>query len=491
MAVAFVVGLLVSSLVFLFLLRRLLYPNEKPPCFTKDGKRLIYDGAFPRGRDHQYVFGHAVVANMFRLESSVSLRSQDIRKALVMLTRRFPMLRMEFRWEKRSGEEARYLQENDAASNKVAFTEEDSEAENWAERMETELHRPLPDARLLWRVIRLKEQHDNDKHLNTFILTYHHSISDGLSTLAFIDKFVEYLDADDGSAVEPLPLLPPVDELLQHETSFSWWKACLYKLKQFMWKSPPTWNLYLETFPPVMKSDPSVSKRTCVLAKSLAQEETMQLVRKCKANKCTVTGALMAATAIAQRKIIQAGLPKLPLNVDLGTAVNIRDSCKPTVGKEQFGPFVSFCPLSLHLPACQDLHTEFWGAAGQLSESIQMKLKNKEHLEIYKMLRYHVWDPIEDFRNLSEDCEYMGRRSAIAEFSNVGRFHCQTPRHKLLAFHFAVAQHLGGGLFYHGVATVNGQLCYTLVYSSHVVSFNQARELLESIFSILKTCCHN
>ena len=465
---------------------------------TNKNKRAIYDGNFLEGvHDHLYTMGMALVSNVVFIESSVSPSSRVIRKALVMLSKRYPMLRMKFEWIE--GVTHRYLTEM-KDPHYIEFLDEDHfDAESWPERLEEELLRSF-DVKVgpLWRVIRLKEQYNDadNKYKNTLLFTYHHSICDGISMMALYDRFLEYLDVDDVNRVESMSLLPRLPDLIKHHTTLPWWKACLFKLKlkwtqvTQMIKTRSTKNIYLQNFPAV-KENPFTTRKTCVIPRNLSKEETLQLIRHCKANRCTVTGTLMAITAVAVRQIIQGGGMKLPLELSIGTAVNIRDECQPPVSREHLGCFVSFLLVTLRLPKIYSLKADFWRTAQQLSEMIQNGLKNKEHFTFYKMLKYRMHDPVEDFTKLSENVDNAGRRLLVGEFSNRGRFECRKQKFQLSGCHFAVAQHLGGGLFANNIVTVNDQLYYTLVYSSHVMTRDQAEEYISLVFRVLKEVCSN
>ena len=84
----------------------------------------------------------------------------------------------------------------------------------------------------------------------------------------------------------------------------------------------------------------------------------MALVSCCKANGCTVHGAITAATHLAMKQIIDLEQTerKLPLLFDSNYTVDIRKQCKPQVGREEFGLYASFDTLQLKVAGTE----EFW-----------------------------------------------------------------------------------------------------------------------------------
>ena len=65
-------------------------------------------------------------------------------------------------------------------------------------------------------------------------------------------------------------------------------------------KSDPFLSVY-----PSLSEDPSVPKVAVVIPRSLATEETLKLTRNCKAQGCTVHGAITAAAALAITDMIK------------------------------------------------------------------------------------------------------------------------------------------------------------------------------------------
>ena len=117
-------------------------------------------------------------------------------------------------------------------------------------------------------------------------------------------------------------------------------------------------NIYLLRFPP-LKSH-SVTQKTYAVPRNLTREETMTLIRCSKANKCTVHGALTAATYLAMSQILDqnGNNSKIPLLTSF--TINIRRECKPGVENEEFGLYCSFSPLQMKVNSAKRGKEHFW-----------------------------------------------------------------------------------------------------------------------------------
>ena len=115
-------------------------------------------------------------------------------------------------------------------------------------------------------------------------------------------------------------------------------------------KSKPD-NLYLSTFPPAQS--PLVARRTCAVPRNLSREETVAVISCSKRNKCTVHGAITAATHLAMANILQhkncASDSKIqsPLSINSTYTVNIRKECQPKIESEEFGLYASMDSLAI------------------------------------------------------------------------------------------------------------------------------------------------
>ena len=466
-------------------------PNTKK---TFTGKLDAAD--FENGtHDDFYTFGMALLCNAVVIESATPLESSDLRKALVMLLKRYPMLRMKFKWTVPDGRCHRYLVEMADPENVCLLDEASSQ---WQERLETELVTPFEsDAGLLWRVVRMQEEYNDStkKYKNTVLFTFHHSICDGISMMTLLEQFWAYLEqclekSDEVEKVQSMCLLPPLQELVKHKVEMTWWKALLFvfklKIGQLSKSVRRPKHLFFQRFPPVIMTDPSITRKTCFIPMVLSERETTQLITQCKMNHCTVTGALTASSALAIRNVIHGTVGSdRPMQVGVGLPVSIRKDCQ--VSKEHCGVFLSPLPFTITLP--HNASHAFWDLSRDISEDIYNRLGKKEQYNYLRMVKYAGMRPAEEFVKLSQDHRNAGRWDGLLEISNCGKFQLgMSPAGKLefVSTHYVVAQHSCGSLLTNNIVTVNGRLFWTVVFSRHVMTREQAQEYCDLACGTLK-----
>ena len=208
----------------------------------------------------------------------------------------------------------------------------------------------------LWRVALLTEtcESNGEENLykNTLLFTFHHLIADALSVFELKKKLIEYLGVlykDEAIDVKSLPFRSPVEEAMKNFTRpnvllrfliVMIWTIRKLRIKMFS-KSKPG-NLYLSTFPP--PQSPSLARTTCPVPRNLSREQTTALISYSKRNKCTVHGAITAATHLAMAKILQqnqdsASDSKIQINSTY--TINIRKECQPKIESNEFGLYIS------------------------------------------------------------------------------------------------------------------------------------------------------
>ena len=187
-------------------------------------------------------------------------------------------------------------------------------ADKWEEGFEEEMNGALFNSETgpLWRVRLLRETFVDGKFRNALILTFLHVICDALSIFELqktVLEFLTFLHSGEEFEVGCVPFRAAMESLMSNATNPSIGERLLFssyftlqRVKEFFTKPQ---NLYLSVYPPVSKSDPSVSKKTCLLSRTLSEEETKLLIMSCKENKCTVHGAITASTHLAIARILQ------------------------------------------------------------------------------------------------------------------------------------------------------------------------------------------
>lgn len=131
------------------------------------------------------------------------------------------------------------------------------------------------------------------------ICCFHHSIGDGLSVLNLLrEAFTVAAEAQRGKVLRlpPLPAHPPMRDLNPLKPADPATKKMLRReIVRILWTlfvQRPT-RLRIDTFVPIPR------RQTTLLQRSLSREDTEALRQRCKAERTTVTGALLAAMLMA------------------------------------------------------------------------------------------------------------------------------------------------------------------------------------------------
>lgn len=446
-------------------------------------KRIrILEGEFERGvHDNLYLFSDALVSNIVFVESLVPLEKEDLVKALFSLAKVHPLLRMKCEWEHNN----RYHTEIIQFSQRDILYSEDN-TEDWVERFEKELQQGYDLARgPLWRVVKIKEEFDSssEKYTTILLLSFHHSISDGLSIMKFLDKLLKILDQIHLKTfmpenLEPMPLLPPLLELIKHKTQMSWWKRIAFKANDILSSFRGGQNSFLDLFPPPLVQNPTMTPKTCVIPGSLTKAQTTVLVQNCKSNKCTVTGALGACFAVAIAKMVDE-IGADPIDINLGFPAKIRDGCRPVVSDDSFGLYIGIISFCITQPTTTSQNPFFWDLARKVSSSAREQINANKQYGYCTLLEHGLISSVQNQRKAKNDVKYAGRYP-LFEISNRGNFVNEKQKSFIARrVHTAVSQKDMGPMITVSSLSINGQLHWSVVYSNKAIHKKHASEFTQ------------
>jgi len=328
------------------------------------------------------------------------------------------------------------------------------------------------------------------------VFTFLHVICDALSIFELQKKLLEFLTSlhsSDEFEVESLPFRPAMESLMSNLIEPSVGERLLlsgyFTLQRVKTIFAKPQNLYLSVYPPVANSDPSVTKKTCLLGRILNEEETRLLIKSCKANKCTVHGAITASTHLAIARILQQKKHDLetPLSVESAYTVSLRKYCQPKVNNDEFGLYVCASALSVPVPLLYpDDKQGFWEFACACSREVHTQLSSGKHLNVTKM--YHCID-IPVYCRMSEYEYNEGRRTQIITITNCGALKTDQSGESLFKFrgmYFGLRGEKMGHVFGNNILTVDGRLYWAVEYFPHVTTKTQAEDFTDLSLKILK-----
>ena len=438
------------------------------------------------------------VSSVLLLDSKEELNQDLLRKALSLLPKRFPLLRMRIN---ERGSEACF-EEMDSPDTVDFKVLDEITADKWEEGFEEEMNGALFNTETgpLWRVRLLRETLVDGKLRNALVFTFLHVICDALSIFELQKTLLEFLTSlHNGEEVEvnSLPLRPPVEELTSDLVKTSILERLLFssffilqRVKTFFVKPKP--NQYLSVCPPVANSHPLVSKSTCLLSRNLSEEDTRLLIKSCKENKCTVHGAITASTHLAMARILQPKHHdvKTPVYVDSSYSISLRKDCQPKVNNDALGAYVSASTLSLPVPLVDpDDEQGFWEFARACTREVHTQLDSGKHR---KLLKFYQCIDIPTYCKMPESKYNEGRRSQIFNINNYGAQETNQSEEspfKFAGLYFGVQETTMGPTFGHNILTVDGKLYWAVEYFPHVTTKTQAEEFTDMSLQILKDAC--
>ena len=155
------------------------------------------------------------VSSVLLLDSTQELRQDELRKALVLLAKRYPLLRMRIQ-ETTDGVHFEEM-ENPTTIDFELLNQ--VTADDWVQGFEAELNGYEFNITRgpLWRARLLKETFSEGKFTNAVVFTFQHVICDALSIFEFQKTLLEFLASLHGGVefkVESLPLKPPLESLM-------------------------------------------------------------------------------------------------------------------------------------------------------------------------------------------------------------------------------------------------------------------------------------
>ena len=449
--------------------------------------------------EREKINGWGTVTSVLLLDSAHELNQDHLRKALGLLTKRYPLLRMRIK-DIDSGHGACFEEMENPETVDFELLDKIT-SDDWIEGFEDELNSYLFDIGKgpLWRVRLLKETFSEGKFRNALVFTFQHVICDALSIFElqkFLLKLLTALHGGEEFKVESLPFRPPLESLMPELVQPNILERLLFS-SFFMLQSAKNIffkpkNSFLSVYPPVANAEPSVMKKTCLLARSLSEEETKLLITSCKANKCTVHGAITASTHLAIARIMQKEKQdlKTPVSVESSYSISVRKECEPKVNSDDFGAYVSASALSIPIPLISSTDKQgFWELARACTREVHTQVNSGKHRKLLKF--YHCID-IPSYCKMSKFEHNQGRRNHICNINNYGSQQtnlADNSPYKFAGTYFGIQAAKTGHVFGNNLMTVDGRLYWAVEYFPHVTTKTQAEELFELSLEILKHSC--
>ena len=351
----------------------------------------------------------------------------------------------------------------------------------------------------LWRLIffpnvKIQKAEGLFQHESVIVLACHHAIMDGVSLMRLIAQIMSVINKLQNGADNPNLPTSMLYAPLELATDFRGFKEnVIWRVTQvclFLLRVLPRWlvvdrlsivfsgpNPFYEQCKIEMKRNPSLAVGTSILPLELSREETKALLLACRQNGATIQGAAMAATNVAMDKILLTGKSNTKIDLQTMIMANARSFLSIKLPDHAMGnyPFPMLMPIKVRKnhQAC------FWPSAVSCSEAVHKKVNRVAFVGSVNV-SYFVCHLMKDTL-LSDESKEPNVGPLVNVFSNLGNckyVNEEDANVKAVARHGAVAGNIRSlAPFKHYITTVDGRLCWTLVYSRRYVSTEMAERV--------------
>ena len=434
------------------------------------------------------------------LTSKQSLSYEHVRDALVLLAKRQPMLRATITTLE-NGDKYFEIKEINEAIAMLDITASDVKSSDWKD-VWFEYTTKQRGNGLLWRVVILQEEFrvDTKDYVTTLMFSFNHSSTDGVSCVKFCKQFHRHLNqlangATADQEIHSLRMLPYYHDIVtQKRTLYSVLNFMLtycglrpilrFFVKRMISHELKTikCNPYYNQFPPSLDVS-SFAGPMRLNAKVFTENETKNILQACKANHCTVTGALTAAANLAFCDLIQDGMKE---NIDTKLkwefVINAQRCCDPKPHEDYLGLFVYiFDELCMKYEPGTDV--DFWKVAQKTTTEIQ---------DVVKAERYVIGDTMfgetmkaNEMLNLLDRDVVIGL-SPCNSISSFGSFHFGTDQQEqtytLNECFINDTGHGFPGTFVHYNHTINGKMTWHITHNASRVQVQHAEKFVNLCF---------
>ena len=447
--------------------------------------------------------GNMNICVSISITSKQSLVYQHVYDALVLLSKRQPMLRAVIA-TMANGDRYFEIKEINEVITMLDITTSDVKASDWQSVWFEYTAKPRGNG-LLWRVVILQEEfmQDTKDYANTLMFNFNHACIDGVSSVKFCEQFLNYMNelANGTSSADEeicsLDLLPYYHEIVTRgriwHSLFNFilaysglrpvMKFCMEKcLNRLIQKKPN--NPYLSQFP--RNSEVSTAVPCRLNVKVFTENETKDIIQACKASDCTVTGAKAAAAHLAFCKLIG---PDQSLVSSLLFAINAQRFCDPKPHKEYLGYFVYDCE-NIYMKYLTGDTADFSKLAQETTQRIKDIVKKEAYVSDTTVVT-GLLEPRELFNLWVSDALFV--KGGCNVMSSIGCFNFGNHQPEPYVLHECFINALDHGLpytFCHFIHTINGKMTWQIV-SNDAVHTKHMEKFVNLCFSMLSKMSQN
>lgn len=406
-------------------------------------------------------YGTSLIVSVVQIRGG--LTPEIVQKALESVYQRHPLLRAKI--EKKGDD---YFFRFDCKFNDIPFVViEKTNAKEWQQIIENELHTPLKTHHFLWRIHFLYNKKDPDS-LHEVVLALHHAAGDGYSIISFFNDFLTSCDSlmnQKPLSLSSLPSMPNVEALLP--TQYDWKTYYQFLHDHASGKTDPWLYEKTEALP---------LRQTKNFYYSLSEKEVKDLHQACQKQGITINSILSAA-------ILLAGLSVNPQKKSFSfiTLVDLRSRCQPVISKEPIGCYVT----SLDTQHVFNLKNSIWEIAKEYQDQLQAKLPQALCLP-----NEFSSKDLENFSVANPTGKPLLDNQFIIDFgiTNLGVLDIPKPcrNFQLEQFFFCTSRQAGDIGVFVNVATIQGKMFICLEHAEPLMSPETADKLANQFVFYIK-----
>ena len=440
------------------------------------------------------------------ITSKQSLVHQHVYDALVLLSKRQPMLRAVIE-TMANGYRYFEIKEINEVIAMLDITTSDVKASDWQSVWFEYTAKPRGNG-LLWRVVILQEEfmQDTKDYANTLMFNFNHACIDGVSSVKFCEQFLNYMNelANGTSSVDEeissLDLLPYCHEIVTRgriwHSLFNFllaycglrpiMKFCMEKMMNRELQKKPD-NPYHTQFPRNSEVSTAVPCRLGV--KVFTEKETKGIVQACKRNNCSVTGAIAAAAHLAFCKLIGPGQPNSKMELGLPFSINAQRFCDPKPPKEYLGYFVYGCE-NIYMKYLAGDTVDVWKLAQETTQQIKDFVKKEAYVSEATVVA-GLLEPRKLFNlSVSDDLFAKGGCNFISSFGCFNLGNHQPETYILHECFINALIHGTAYTFFHFIHTINGKMTWQIT-TNDAVHTKHVKKFANLCFSVLNKMSQN
>lgn len=436
----------------------LVIANPQDGCFDK-GKytRQLGIGETWLALLHDKAYGTAQTTTMIDIDGEID-RSTFL-DALSYLSQRYPLLCSRILL---TDEGYSLVNDVDVNTIPIHFVEY-QDSQSWQTIMQDEANTILPQAKYLWRATLLSSE-DKAKPSHHIILTVHHSIYDGLSSVALFDALLQYFS---NPSIQATPfLIPnPIETLFVHtakeDKNIISNLEALDKIERYQWEHQnPT---------------PFERRETHFKFIAFSPSQRQKIQDSAKQKSVTVNSVLNAAMLLSAQKML-----KKTYNAGLSTPVSLR-SMTDNKTTEQDMAFLCTVINTVHPNISAE--TSFWDLAAsyqqQLKERFEvLSLQSKpcNFTELEQSLKF-LWDP-----NRDHFCyDFMVTNLGMVHFKN------ESSNYRVKALRFGTCRAAGDNNMMLLVNSTRDGMFLTFGYCHPLITDEWATRFIEQFNEVVTT----